>query len=177
MWWGKPVVLISFLLPLPPDTVSGPASGKFCGLWEPWAYPRNQINWTDSQLGRPHWDGNSHSYSLHQTGHWHLYFSGWDPISISKHPAKTASIFKAQPPDLKQTEIPFWSVSEEVAADFSPIWDDRGIMEKSLVPDLHLEEFLISGRQLLGPGAEWQQQEQQRAVQQEHPTAMTGSLT
>lgn len=104
--------------------VSGPTSGNFCGLWELWAYPRNQINWIDAQPGRPDWDGNSHSYLLHQTEHWHLYFSGLDPIFISKHPANKASIFEVQLPHLSQTEIPFRGVSEEVAANFGSVWDD-----------------------------------------------------
>lgn len=70
--------------------------------------------------------------------------------------------------------IPFRRVSEEVAANFGSIWDDWWIMKKRFVPDLHLEELLISGRQLLHPGAEWQQQQDQRAVEQEHPAGMTG---
>lgn len=47
-------------------------------------------------------------------------------------------------------------------------------MKKRFVPNLHLEELLISGRQLLRPGAERQQQQEQRAVKQEHPAATTG---
>lgn len=102
--------------------VSGPTSGKFRGLGELWAHPRNQINWTDLQLGRPDWDGSSQL--LHQTEHWHLYFSGWDPIFISKHPKTRATVFKVWLPHLGQAEIPFGGVSEEVAADLGSVGDD-----------------------------------------------------
>lgn len=70
-WGGSSLqFLISFLLPLSPDnqwdTVSGPTSGKFCSPGELWAYLRNQINWTDPQLGRPDWAGDSHVYFTKQ---------------------------------------------------------------------------------------------------------------
>lgn len=139
---------------------------------------KSNKNWTDPQPGRPDWDGNSHSYLLHQTEHRHLYFSGLDPIFISNHSENRATTFEVQLPHLNWAEIPFRGVSEEVAANFGSIRDDGRIVKKRFVPDLHLEELLVSGRELLGPGAEGQQQQQQQeqgAAQREHPTATTGS--
>lgn len=161
MWWVKPVV--SNFLPTPfafrhgnwPHFREILRSGGALGLDRP-----------SAGEARSGW---RLTYLLHQTEHWHLYFSGWDPVFISKHPAtrglSSELSFLAWG---RQKSIPFGGVSEEVAADLGSVRDDRGVVEKRFVPDLHLEELLIPGGQLLGPGAERQQQQQerQRAAQQ-----------
>lgn len=60
--------------------------------------------------------------------------------------------------------LPFRRVPEQVAADLRAVGDDRRVVEQRLVSDLHLEEPLVPGGQLLAQSSQQPPQQQQHRV-------------
>lgn len=108
----------------------------------------------------------------------HLSFSGGPPLGWHLQGAS----LREEAPGATDTggaagRVPFGRVSEEIAANLSSIWNDRRVVEKGFVTDLHLEKLLVPSGQLLGPGAQRQQQPQHTPAEQHHPGQQRGGVS